>query len=325
MQSRRREIPAQKPAGFMANFLEALRSGRVLLMDGAMGTELQRAGLRQGECGELWNLTHPDRVRAIHQAYAKAGAQVWLTNTFQANRVALERAGIARQLQPILRAAVDLAYDLPFSQFVVRTSGPILSAAGVEFGDLKHLRGLEPHDPLLDAILLETCSSSRVRWAVKRLAQFPMRRPVLLSLSYLRNARQQLTTFSGHSPEWFAERAARWGVAALGVNCGRDIGMDEIIEIIRRYRAATELPLFARPNAGTPTQDGERWIYPHAPETMAARLPELLETGVSMVGGCCGTTPEHIAAFRPVIDAWNKKRNRSRSIWSLRGRPGNCC
>jgi 5-methyltetrahydrofolate--homocysteine methyltransferase len=83
--------------------------------------------------------------------------------------------------------------------------------------------------------------------------------------------------------------------------------MDEMIEIIRRYRQVTDLPLFARPNAGTPTRAGDRWVYPHTPEQMAARLPELLEAGVNMVGGCCGTTPEHIAAFKPIIDEWNAK------------------
>jgi 5-methyltetrahydrofolate--homocysteine methyltransferase len=292
----------------VSSFLDALHSGRVLLMDGAMGTELQRRGLRTGECGELWNLAHPDLVKAVHQAYGEAGARVWLTNTFQANRVALAKAGVARQLQSILQAAVDLAYYPPFGQFVVRTSGPIVSASGVEFDDLKDLRGLKTLDPLVDAILFETCSSPRVRWAIKRLSLFPQRWPVFLSLSYLRDGKQQLRTFSGHSPEWFAARAVKWGVAALGVNCGRDICIDDIIEIIRRYRRVTDLPLFARPNAGTPTKHGEEWIYPHTPEAMAARLPELLEAGVSMVGGCCGTTPAHIAAFRTVIEAWNRKR-----------------
>jgi 5-methyltetrahydrofolate--homocysteine methyltransferase len=291
----------------MSRFLEALHSGRVLLMDGAMGTELQKAGLKTGECGELWNLTHPDRVRAVHEAYGNAGAKVWLTNTFQANRVALAHWGIGRQLEPILRAAVDLAYHPAFGQFVVRTSGPIVSDPGIEFKDLKDLRGLKTIDPLLDALLLETCSSPRVRWVVHRLALFPARWPPLLSLTYLRNSRGQLTTFSGHTPEWFAARAKKWGVAALGVNCGRDIDMDDIIEIVRRYRAVTDLPLFARPNAGTPTKQGKRWIYPHTPKAMAARLPELLEAGVSMVGGCCGTTPAHIAAFRTVVDAWNQR------------------
>ena len=83
--------------------------------------------------------------------------------------------------------------------------------------------------------------------------------------------------------------------------------MDEIVEVIHRYRLETDQPLFARPNAGTPTRVGDRWVYPLTPEKMAERLPELLEAGVSLVGGCCGTTPEHIAAMRPIVDAWNKK------------------
>ena len=130
--------------------------------------------------------------------------------------------------------------------------------------------------------------------------------PLLLSLSFRRTPLGRLVTFSGHAPETFARHAERHGVAALGVNCGRDIDMDDIIEVVRRYRAVTDLPLFARPNAGTPTKQGDRWIYPHTAEAMAARLPELLEAGVNMIGGCCGTTPEHIAAFRTMIDAWNK-------------------
>jgi 5-methyltetrahydrofolate--homocysteine methyltransferase len=293
----------------MSRFLQALHSGRVLLMDGAMGTELQRAGVREGECYELWNLTHPEQVRAIHRAYLKAGAEVLLANTFLANRPALDRVGASGQLGAVVRSAVDLAYELPVGQFVLRSAGPIVTGpSGIEFQVLKLVRDLQTLDPLVDAILLETCSTPRVRWAVKRLALFPARWPVLLSLAFTKTPAGGLTTVSGHSPEWFAARAAGWGVAALGVNCGRDIGMDEVIEVVRRYRQVTDLPLFARPNAGTPTQIGDRWVYPRTPEQMAARLPELLEAGACMVGGCCGTTPEHIAAFRTVIDAWNARR-----------------
>ena len=97
----------------MSRFLDALRSGRVLLMDGAMGTELQRAGLKPGECGELWNLTHPERVRAIHQAYVDAGAEVLLTNTFQANPAALARHKLEFELGVICQAAVDLGARPP--------------------------------------------------------------------------------------------------------------------------------------------------------------------------------------------------------------------
>jgi 5-methyltetrahydrofolate--homocysteine methyltransferase len=289
----------------MSRFLQELRSGRVLLMDGAMGTELERAGIGSRECRELWSLTHPDRVRAIHQAYADAGAEVLLTNTFLANPSHLDDFGLEDRLGEINRSAVRLARKVAGqSRFVLGDIGPPLDGNGwPEFPDYRDLGRVLPSLDGVDGCLFETCSSPRalsaVQYAFHRVADGEM--PLLLSLTYLRSPSGQLVTFSGHSPETYARHAERHGVAALGVNCGRDIDMDDIIEIIRRYRAMTDLPLFARPNAGTPTKQGDRWVYPHTPEAMAARLPELLEVGVSMVGGCCGTTPEHIAAFRNVL------------------------
>ncbi len=131
-----------------------------------------------------------------------------------------------------------------------------------------------------------------------------------------------MVTFSGHTPEWFAGRAKKWGVAALGVNCGRDVSMSDCAEIVRRYRQVTDLPLFARPNAGTPKKVRGRWVYPLTPRGMADQLPELLEAGVSMVGGCCGTTPDHIAALKPIVDRWNGRR-RGNGAASKRSRTGN--
>jgi 5-methyltetrahydrofolate--homocysteine methyltransferase len=304
----------------MADLLAAVRSGRTLLMDGAMGTELQRRGLRQGECGEIWNVTHPEHVRAVHQAYADAGAEVLLTNTFQAYRPVLSRHWGEGQhfVDDYIEAAKDII--APFvsdGHYALCSGGPIVEPPdSTEFPDLLEFtrfalaaRSVKPYTrpaSPIGGLLLETCSTPRVRLAVGR-ARWGGGVPVLLSLTYLRAARGRITTLSGHSPEWFAERARGYGADALGVNCGRDIGMDEVIEIVRRYRAVTDLPLFARPNAGTPTRKGKRSAYPQAPEAMAARLPELLEAGVSMVGGCCGTTPEHIAAFRPVVDRWNRR------------------
>jgi 5-methyltetrahydrofolate--homocysteine methyltransferase len=296
----------------MSRFLDALHSGRVLLMDGAMGTELQRAGIADGACHELWNVTHPERVRAIHQAYVDAGAEVLLTNTFQANPPALARHGLVEKLVTLNRMAVSLARAVAGSdRFVLLDMGPLVDAATSQEFPEPHLmsrqRGCAGGT---DALLLETCSSPRVRRVLPR-ADAKNRegsdRPLLLSLTYRRDARGKLCTSSGHPPEWFARRARKYGIAALGVNCGRDISMEDVIAIIRRYRSATDLPLFARPNAGTPTRIGERWVYPYTPEQMAARLPELLAAGVSMVGGCCGTTPDHIAAFRPVLAAWNAR------------------
>ena len=100
--------------------------------------------------------------------------------------------------------------------------------------------------------------------------------------------------------------AAAWRVAALGVNCGAEIRLPELLEIVTAYRSITDLPLFVRPSAGTPKEVGGQWVYPETPASMAAWLPALFEAGVVMVGGCCGTTPAHIAAFRTVVDEWNR-------------------
>ncbi len=299
----------------MSRFLDALRSGRVLLMDGAMGTELQRVGLRPGENAATWNLLHPEKVRAVHQAYLDAGAEVLLTNTFLINASsfceALWRANRQCDLPIAWRQSLGLIH--PAAPYRVAAVGPVAGdPSRREFDTLNRFivvdhRGPPPGGyPFPHAVLIETCSTPRVRFALARLRGYEGRR--LLSLAYGRNAAGELVTASGHSPEWFARRARTYGADALGVNCGQDIGMDEIIEIIRRYRQESDLPLFARPNAGTPRKEGDQWIYPHSPEEMAERLPELLEAGVCMVGGCCGTTPAHIAAFRKVVDEWNRKR-----------------
>jgi 5-methyltetrahydrofolate--homocysteine methyltransferase len=290
--------------------LKALHSDRVLLMDGAMATELQRLGMGPDECGESWNIRRARSVQAVHDSYIAAGAEVLLTNTFQAHPSQLARFGLAEHLEEIIGNAVRLARKAAGrSRFVLGDIGPIPPSknrtAITNFKDLAQvLAALDG----VDGILFETWSDPRVlsamEYAFHRVVE--VETPLLLSLSYHRTPSGQLATISGHAPETFARHAEHHGIAALGVNCGRHIDMDDIIEIIRRYRAETDLPLFARPNAGTPTKQGERWIYPLTPETMAARLPELLGAGVSMVGGCCGTAPAHIAAFRAMIDAWNK-------------------
>jgi len=291
-------------------FLKALHSGRVLLMDGAMGTELQRMGLTSEECGESWNIRQASSVQAVHESYVAAGAEVLLTNTFQANPSYLARFHLEDRLEEIFLRAVRLARKAAGrSRFVLGTIGPLLTTGGwTAFRNLKDLKFLISLLDGVDGILFETwshpCVLSVIEYAFHRFV--PMETPLLLSLSYQRKPSGSIVTISGHAPETFARHAERHGIAALGVNCGRDIRMNDLIEIIRRYRALTDLPVFARPNAGTPRKLDGQWIYPHTPEAMAAWLPELLEAGVNMIGGCCGTTPAHIAAFRRVVDAWSK-------------------
>jgi 5-methyltetrahydrofolate--homocysteine methyltransferase len=284
----------------MPPLFKALHSDRVLLMDGAMGTELQRAGIRQDECYEHWNLTHAEKVQAIHRAYVDAGATCLATNTFQANPKALARHGLQDQLGSIAQAAVKLARAAAgLERFVLLDIGPFELPDLLESWEIiKDLRGA-------DGLLLETWSDVESVGKFLRVAgrELSAELPVLVSFTYWRPPPDhQLRTFTNCTPEACARMADQGGAAALGVNCGRDLAMDDILEVLRRYRALTDLPIFAGPNAGTPTQTGGRWIYPHTPAQMAARLPALLDAGAIMVGGCCGTTPETIAAFRRSID-----------------------
>jgi 5-methyltetrahydrofolate--homocysteine methyltransferase len=297
----------------MSRFLEALHSGRVLLMDGAMGTELMRAGLTLGEKADLWNLSRPGRVLDIHKSYVAAGAQCLLTNTFQVidfDLVAIDYDG--HDAVKIIDEAIFLARSaIGENGFVISATSP-LNLEMFNYDALIHSPSLIRAIKALaqaDAILLETASHPRVRDALRLIrdvlaGETDRSVPILLSLAYHRNANGDQCTINGDPPEAFA-----WPeLAALGINCGKDIGMDDVISIVRRYRQATDLPLFARPNAGTPKRDGDQWLYPHTPQAMANQLPELLEAGVAMIGGCCGTTPQHIAAFKGVVDKWNEAR-----------------
>jgi len=264
-----------------------LDSRAAVLMDGAMGSELLRAGARVDDCLEAWNLTRPATVCAIHRSYVQAGARVLLTNTFQANRGNLARHGLENQLADILRAGVALA------RACAGNDGLVLG----DIGPCELDAIAEILTPLADAdgIVLETWSDSGALLAARQCrSQLPATTPLLLSITYRHEPDGQLTTLDGRTPEFFAERAESAGVSALGVNCGRDIDLNDMVEIVRRYRAATNLPLLVRPNAGNPGRAGAGWEYPCTPARMAEQVPALVQAGATLIGGCCGTTPGHI-------------------------------
>jgi methionine synthase I (cobalamin-dependent) len=251
------------------------------LMDGAMGTCLLPLGL---PCVAQANLSHPDIVRAIHRGYADAGAGVHLTNSFQANPLTL-----GDRLEETARAAISHARTT--RGIVLGSVGPMMAAGQrTDFADRDALhRTLDALDGV-DGLLFETCSTasalSAVEYASHRVGWLESR-PLLLSIAY-RWADGEPRGWHGHAPEFFARHAIRHGVTALGVNCGVGMGLAEVCEVLRRYREETDLPLFARPNAGTPAE-------------FAAALPALVAAGAGMVGGCCGTTEEHVSAMARTI------------------------
>jgi methionine synthase I (cobalamin-dependent) len=293
----------------MSDFIEALHSDRVVLMDGAMGTELQTLGLAPGAACEEWNVLFPERVGSVHRAYAAAGAEVLLTNTFMATREGLERRDC--RTSPALVAATAVEVARQHGKWVLGDLGPFQDENsftvddGWEYGCGDVVAAFAECDGILLETLADTQPIGRVLKQLTKSAR--QQTPILASATYHRH-RSGIRTFMALTPEeWVRKVEKLTSVVAIGINCGREIGMKECIEIVHRYRDATYLPVFVRPNAGTPKFRNERWVYPHSPEYMASWLPELQQAGVCMVGGCCGTTPAHIAEFKKVIDEWNAR------------------
>lgn len=292
--------------------LEALKSGRVLLMDGAMGTELQRVGLTSTECPEAWNFTHPDRVRAIHQAYVDGGAEVLVTNTFQANPRRLGSFPKAPATADAVAEGLRLAHCCCESRhFVLLGIGPF-QAPGSSMLDPLTIASFGAAPRCADGLLFETWSDVACLELAKDFRRWDPALatcPMFLSLAFQRDSPSSYRTIGGgQSPEWFASRAEDHGFAGLGINCGKDLSLADVAAIVRRFRRETDLPIFARPNAGTPTRLNDQWVYPGTPEAMATGLTQVLEAGAVVIGGCCGTTPAHIRAFAAVVNAWNDSR-----------------
>jgi methionine synthase I (cobalamin-dependent) len=266
----------------MSRLKEALAAGKPILMDGAMGTELLRAGV---DPGPAVNFNHPEIVQRIHESYVGAGARVLLTNTFQIKPGTRGR---------VIAAAVRLARGAAHAeQIVVASVGMPLAEP-----DSGSLLSRIPFDEL-DGILLETQSNLSITESLAVAVRLSV--PVMVSMTFRGEAEGRLETVSGLTPEAVATSAQHAGIAMLGVNCGRDISLADTITILQAYRSVCHLPLFVRPNAGTPTRVGDRLVYPVTPEEMAAWVPEAIRAGAIMIGGCCGTTPDHIAACREAL------------------------
>lgn len=289
----------------MALDLGTLRGGR-RLADGAWGTLLQQRGARPGELVECWNLDRPTEVRAVARAYVEAGARIVLTNTFRANRFVLEREGLADQVSAINAAGARLSRAAAGGGVLVfgsiGPSGKLLMRRDVSPAELADAFGMQARalaDGGVDAILCETffdLDELRIAVEAGRAAGLP----VIASMTFDSGA-DQTRTMMGVRPEQAAAALANAGAGAVGCNCG--VGIETCIAIVRRMRAVTALPIWAKPNAGLPQQRAGAVEYLQTPEQFAEHVPALLAAGADVVGGCCGTTPAFIAAARSRCDA----------------------
>jgi methionine synthase I (cobalamin-dependent) len=276
-----------------------LAASRPVVADGAWGTELQRFGLEPGAPADLWNLTEPDRVRAVAASYVEAGSRVILTNTFRANRIALSAHGAAGRTAEINRAGVRISREAAAGGAVVFASmgptGKLLMSGDVTEAELRvafEEQACSLAEAGADAILLETFADL-TEATVALEAAHATGLPAIVSFVF-DSGRNGDRTMMGLTPENAAQAMEAAGASAVGANCGR--GISGYIEIASRMHAATSLPIWIKPNAGIPEITNGKASYRTSPEEFAARVPDLVRAGAAFVGGCCGSTPEFIAA-----------------------------
>ncbi|MAT72763.1 MAG: homocysteine methyltransferase [Planctomycetaceae bacterium] len=297
----------------MSNRLLAAIRERVLLGDGGMGTQLQQAGLQPGECGEAWNLTHPERVLAVQRRYVEAGSDCLITNTFGGSPIMLARHGQAEATAEINAAAARIAREAFGDRdgFVLGDIGPF-GGLMEPFGDVteQEVRDAfrQQADALVaagvDAVIVETQTALDELRAGVEAARAAGATCVIGSMAYdAAPGRDAVRTMMGVGPEQAAQFMQELGVDIVAMNCGSGIDASRAADVVRAYSQACDLPTMAQPNAGRPELVDGQVVYRQSADEMAAQLPDLLEAGVRIVGACCGSTPEHIAKFRAVLDA----------------------
>ena len=297
--------------------LEAIKE-RTLLGDGAMGTQLMLAGLEQGHCGEAWNLTHPDKVLGIQRRYAEAGSDCILTNTFGGSRIMLNRHGNADKVVEINQAAVKLVRDAFKAAgregYVIGDIGPfggLMQPYGEFSEDEVRAAFTEQAKALVDvgadAIIIETQTSLEelgIGIAAAKEAGAPC---VIGSMAYdVTLDGSTFRTMMGVDPERAAEFMQENGVDIVALNCGTGMNMQRAADAVRRYKQPCDLPVMAQPNAGQPKLINMKIVYDETPQEMVKGVVPLLEAGVNILGACCGSTPDHIRAFRTAMDEYQK-------------------
>lgn len=286
-------------------FLDRLAAGRPLVLDGATGTNLQMRGLPIGTPSDLWVLDNPEQVLALHSDFIAAGSDVILTNTFGSSRLHLAHAGLEARFEETNRRAVALARQAAAATdaLVGGSLGPLgemLEPSGTLTADVAEAEYAAQARLLaeagVDVLVVETQFDLNEALAAVRGVRSVTDLPVVCSFSYDRGTR----TMMGVRPVQAAQALNEAGVSAVGVNCGRSL--EDNLKVLTDLRAATSLPIWFKPNAGLPSTDADgRMRYDTTPEMMGGHAPAWIAAGASLMGGCCGTSPDHLRAIARAV------------------------
>jgi 5-methyltetrahydrofolate--homocysteine methyltransferase len=288
-------------------FRKALESGAIIVFDGAMGTQFAARGV---EPGLVANVANPMAVQAVHHAYREAGADVLMTNTFTASRPAVARSGEANDLPRYVSEACKLARKaLGGGGFVAGDVGPtgeLLEPYGTmteeavraAFEEAARLLAAEG----VDLFVVETMSDAREMTLAVRACRLAAKEvPVAATMSFDPSLQGGFRTNMGVSPSVAAEAMIAAGADIIGANCG-SVTPEQMAEIVREFKRATNKPILIQPNAGVPELQAGQTIFRLGPEAFAEGMKRVLGAGAQLVGGCCGTTPEHIRRLRQAVE-----------------------
>jgi 5-methyltetrahydrofolate--homocysteine methyltransferase len=280
-----------------------LKEEKIWVLDGAMGTMLMKKGMDVNYAPELLNVKHPEVLMEIHEEYIEAGADIIETNTFGSNRIKLSHYGLEDRVKELTEAGVRLAKEASRGRVLVALSvGPtgvfVEPVGDYSFDEIKDVfkeqieAGAEAG---ADLILIETMSDTKEAKAAVVAAQEVCDLPVLVSMTYQEDGR----TLLGTPPEVSAAIFEGFNVSAVGANCS--LGPESFVDLVRRMASVTETPIVVYANAGLPVLKDGKTIYPEPPEVFGEYAVKLVEAGANIVGGCCGTTPEHIKAIKEAV------------------------
>ncbi len=291
-------------------FNKFLKEIQVVLFDGAMGTELARRGL---EMSAVNNISNPEHVLEIHREYIKAGADALITNTFSTNRISMELHGLNMDIDEVNLAAVRLARQAAENgQFVfgdIASTGKLLEPYG-EYTEGQFYRNFKEQAAILarggvDGLIVETMMDLREAVCALKACKDAANLPVIISLTFATTSKGGRTAM-GNSAAEIAMTLEKQGADVIGANCG-DLDPGEMAKIAEMYKEATALPVMVQPNAGKPVLVNNQAKYEMKPEQFADGLMKCIDSDASIIGGCCGTTPDHIRAVAEKIkDSFTK-------------------
>lgn len=283
-----------------------LTAGDVVLLDGATGSNLTKAGMPKGVSTEVWAMEHPEVIRDLQDAYIRAGSQIIYAPTFQANRISLKGHGLSEQVEELNTKLAGHSVEIAAGRALVAgdltTTGQLLEP----YGDLTYEELLDAYKEQIsalaaagvDLLIAETMMSIDEMTAAVDAAKSVCDLPIMCTMTVEADGR----SFFGGSAVEAVETLAAMGAAAVGVNCS--VGPDQLLSVVSSMKAVAKVPIIAKPNAGMPVIDanGEA-VYPMDADTFATHMKRLVDAGADIIGGCCGTDPSYIAKMRSLIKA----------------------